>query len=226
MVELLIQSDVLECWRRANKDFEQNRFDGPSTGQATIFRDRKSLLCLAAVHAVNHYKGAKNEDRKGADLFTGGLVRTLGAMSKASTIINCRRVPAINPHRGVTLADRFVERFFSDQPSGKLLDIHGAQNHVEFDIALGTGLNEPNVEQLALIKVITRHLQPFGLRIVVNWPRYSAKNPQTLTRRALDLGGCAMQMEIVRRLRNPNDQGIQKFLAGMLSLTAELSERR
>ncbi len=179
-----------------------NNCNGDSTEPITECINRSNLL-LVAVHAINHYSGKMDENKKLADLNTGAIVEILGQKTNCSTIINNFRDKSINPFLGPTNADIDIINLKKKYEKLILLDIHGAKDNDIFDIAIGTS-SAPTESQLYIIKLFKDTSLKFNLNVVVNIKGYSATAHHTITYRALKHDILALQIEIVKKYRDHN----------------------
>ena len=216
-------------WSKLDRVFQQNDGFGALAGPSTLYSERGSSILLVAVHGIRHYSGAHDADLKGADLTTGGLVLFLAEELGVSSLVNLRRTQDINPHRGVTAADRQIHRALATDSQLTILDFHGMRDNADFDIALGTGNDEPTSQQNEMIEILCKELHPYRMR--VNPPAYTARKDSTITRRALNRGADAViQLEISRKLREtksrPQESGaFAFFLLEALKRLQEISRK-
>src|SRR5437016_4199767 len=103
--------DLADFWEQAEREFRANRYDGSRKSGVSVRNRGRGGICLVSVHGINHYSGRGADDRKVADLYTGGLVRTLGFKCNVMTVVNRSRSSEINPHIGETAADKILRRF-------------------------------------------------------------------------------------------------------------------
>jgi hypothetical protein len=218
--------DVARIWLEAERPFQLNDYDGGGRRILRVENEPASLVCLVAVHGVNHYSGPRDTDRKVADLNTGGLVRLLGGLTGATVAYNCSRHPGINPHRGETAMDREIDRLVEEAKVRTVLDIHGARNNEHFDIAIGTGGLPLTSAQRSLLRFMVPRLTDASWSVAINPPQYAGAKPVTIVRRHRDKAGVAvLQLELTRRLREPRERESWRMVETMRAILTDLQKR-
>lgn len=153
------------------------------------FEDRQSRLILSAPHATRSFC---NKKEKCADLYTGALVRFVGAEKDVSTLVRVK----YTPHK--ELISDFI--FCHHLEAHCFLDIHGFNRDIDYDVCLGIGdFSEEGYPYLAQIVETARK---YGLKTIVNHPNYSGR--YGLTGRFQKAVGRpdVIQMEIKKYLRD------------------------
>lgn len=218
-------------WLEFETKFAENSYNG-SSKEVSRFRISNSRVVLLSVHGVNHYSGPRDADFKVCDLWTGGLVEMLAHECDLSYFLNLKRDPSINPHKGKTPADDFLEILWETNPEAVILDIHGAKETEAFSFALGTSVIPFGSEQKVLIDSFVRvcedlesvHRQP--VRSIVNHPDYSARGRNTMTSRALKMGfKSVLQLEIIKSFRDPDHSNSNLTLQCLKNFIAVLNQR-
>jgi len=208
-------------WEMSEADYGVNNYNGWGLAQPVRVRKLDPSLCLVSLHAVNHHRDGKI---KPADICTGGLVRMLGAVAGVSSIINQSCDPAMEPQPyQYTPAELALERMLFRNPSLVVFDFHGAKDNDQFDIALGTGGTMSRAQE-RLTGLIADECSRAGLRCALNPEGYKAEKPTSLTYRArtmLELHSI-VQIEIVRKLRQPNAQSAAPLLQMLGSVISRL----
>ena len=125
------------------------------------FRDEGSGLVLCAPHSTKSFACKRI---KMQDLYTGELVRFLGEECQVSTIVRTKFVPF-----KVLVSDFVEEKGLLDK---LFIDVHGMTNDRSFDLAVGTGIKEPELYDGAL-HVVSVLARKYNIKMVVNHPNYS-----------------------------------------------------
>lgn len=216
-------------WRALNRPFELNDYRGPATGPASRIRLRASPLVLSAVHSVRHYR--LGTGLKPADANTGGLVLALSMYLNLGSAVVLRRgsnAGDANDVRDHPLKLDLARELSREGGPHTLVDVHGMQDDVNYDVALGLGRNPPAAVVRAAHQIATA-FERSGLRVDLGGRRVglAALGKRTMVAWARDQGICGVQLEIARHcrtFRGPPDsrrQLLTAFLSGLRSLEAD-----
>lgn len=200
-------------WEMGERPFARSLYMGEAWERPLKVNYRSPSLCLVAAHAVSHHREGRI---KPADVYTGGLVRLLGMVTGATSLVAQTCVISLEPRAGeISPVEQRILALYQQQTAlhrpFHVLDFHGARDTAAFDVALGTGPDEILPAQQKLIESLTVALSAKGLRVALNPEGYQAKTAQALTRRLRAQGlGSVLQIEIVRRCRQPGSlQGLR-----------------
>lgn len=202
-------------WQFGEVSYANNQYNGDSSNAPVRVREQDGSICLVAAHAVNHYRDGRV---KVADMYTGGLVRLLGAVAGVSTIINQTLSHELEPQTDVLTPSEAALRLMAlRRPGMVVLDIHGARDNAVFDIALGTGPGPMTAGQERLCGLFAEVSQQYGLRCALNPEGYQATIAPALTNRARRLLGVEniVQVEVARSLREPSGDSATCLLGVM-----------
>lgn len=200
-------------WEMGERPYARSLYLGEAWERPLKVNYRSPALCLVAAHAVSHHREGRI---KPADVYTGGLVRLLGMVTGATSLVAQTCAISLEPRAGEIspVEQRILALYQQQVAQGRpfhVLDFHGARDTSAFDVALGTGPDEILPAQQKLIDSVTAALSAKGLRVALNPEGYRATTEQALTRRLRAQGlGSVLQIEIVRRCRQPGSlQGLR-----------------
>lgn len=208
-------------WELAERPLARGLYMGEALEAPLKIGQRSTDVCLVAAHAVSHHREGRI---KPADVYTGGLVRTLGLVTGASTMVAQTCDARLEPLSGsLSLLEERLLLWRQTNPRAVILDFHGARDNDQFDVALGTGEGDIAPEQFRLIANFAEAMAAKGLKLAINPEGYQAKTKQALTRRLREQGvASVIQIEIVRRCRQPGSlmglklcRALECVIAGM-----------
>lgn len=182
------------------KSFTSNNCNGSKLGPLAKYVDTNSNVILSSVHGINHYN--KDGEPKLADLYTGELSTVIHEKTGANLLINMQKDSYLKKIAGSSLVSE-IFREMKDISSKTIFDIHGAKDNLDYDIFIGTHLEEPNNEQKKIISEFTKLSKEYGFKTKLNDPRYAARGELTVTSQVIKLG-CkrALQFEFTRSCRD------------------------
>lgn len=184
-------------WLRRESRYARNAYDGGPELVVDVFRS--SPLLLVAPHAVNHHD--ERGQAKVADLLTGGLAETLAEHLGASVLVASHRVPPWSTWEQRT--DRFTQALHDHLAFSRMrlvVDLHGMLDSHGIDLCIGLGDRPGELERA----VADELLAAFADHAVSIDRPFSARGHWTVVARAQALGISAIQVEIARRLREPD----------------------
>lgn len=154
---------MIDTLKKYNECFILNRSHGQEEREDVFeFIDYSSSLILSAPHATRSFC---NKKEKCADLYTGALVKHLGAVNKISTLVRTK----FTPYKFL-ISDYVAEHNLQDH---YFLDIHGFNQEIDYDICLGIAdFDDKNYPYLNHILQIAKQ---YKLKTVVNHPYYTGK---------------------------------------------------
>lgn len=154
---------MIDTLKKYNECFILNRSHGQEEREDVFeFIDYSSSLILSAPHATRSFC---NKKEKCADLYTGALVKHLGAVNKISTLVRTK----FTPYKFL-ISDYVAEHNLQDH---YFLDIHGFNQEIDYDICLGIAdFDDKNYPYLNHILQIAKQ---YKLKTVVNHPDYTGK---------------------------------------------------
>ena len=174
-------------------------------------------ICLVSVHGVTHYRS--NGSEKVADLNTKGLVITLAEALNFSYFCYTQKNPLNNPY---TQERPPVKEFLKRLPKDTIvIDIHGTQDNLLFEYALGTHIKPPFKEQQDFFNLF-KNYHPKSL---LNVEQYSAKSERSVTAMALKLGLNAIQIEINYALRDLNSPKAEETINNFYNFLLAYEQR-
>ncbi len=210
------EKHIIETWEKAEKLFQNNGYNGNPIRKLSIRRAGKGPVLFVSVHATNHYSGKEDADIKVADLYTGGMARTIAYCTQSPLIFNTSRNSEHNPHLGEMKADSVIRKQILSGSLKAVLDIHGCKDNNDFDIAIGTGGSSLLPNQQKLLDILYSVFNKTDFKIALNPPDYAGMRPTTLVHRhRLDSAEVGiLQLEFSRSLRrSENPQAIATIKA-------------
>lgn len=205
------------------KIFSINNYDGAEGENYKIIEGTVPIM-LSAPHAVNHFR---NEQKKWADLWTGGIALYLQQVTGCHLIYNACftetdpnfDAPENNDYQ------KTLEQYLKNTPIYVLLDLHGSSVNREYAVELGTAPSPDKSEQEKQEDLTSLHGHKFIEDIVVKafeqhfsglntlkksvWKNkvFSAGGQNTITKGISENTDTAcLQLEINAEYRNPNNQ--------------------
>ena len=107
-------------------------------------------------------------------------------------------------------------------PGETYLDIHGAKESHGFDLCIGTGGNQISTEQIFIIDILMDCFKDYNVNL--NTP-FAADFEKSIPNYCSNNGAVGIQIEISRRLRNPEDRDVfEKFIKDFLAFSTILKE--
>ena len=181
---------MLNLLKKYEKEFSQNFYRGPISGDFYDFENRGSKLILSAPHSVRTFR---NKQEKSPDLYTGALVKLLGKQNKLSTIVRQRFSIEKNSITDFIIQHRLEHFYF--------LDIHGMKENNDYDLAVGTGILPTEEYQIQLEK-IGQLSEKYKIRYTVNHPSYTGKYGLTGDLQRINPFPRILQLEWTPEMRN------------------------
>jgi hypothetical protein len=209
-------------WQLYESHFAGQAYDG--RGGPLLCTEAPHPLCLTALHSVNHYRGTGD---KPADLMTGSLALILAQELECNLAVHTHKSPSMNSAWGTPPLEAWLQGRLEQNPQLKIIDLHGAKDTDEFDVAMGTG-GALNPTQTQMMEALRAGLESHRLKVALNPKNYAALSPRSLTYRLRqqqpNLG--ILQLEITRRWRMPEtdleraNQMVEALTAAFKSLTS------
>lgn len=154
---------MIDKLKKYNECFVLNHSRGQEEKEDIFeFTNRSSALILSAPHATRSFC---NKKEKGADLYTGALVKHLGAVNKISTLIRTK----FTPYK-ILISDYIAEHNLQDH---YFLDVHGFNREIGYDICLG--IADFDVKNYPYLDCILQIAENYNLKTSVNYPDYTGK---------------------------------------------------
>lgn len=154
---------MIDALKKYNDSFVLNCSHGQEEREDIFeFENYSSQLILSAPHATRSFC---NKKEKCADLYTGAIVKYLGAKNQISTIVRTK----FTPYKSL-ISDYITEHKLQEH---HFLDIHGFNQDIGYDICLGIAdFDAKNYPYLSNIQQIA---QNYNLKTIVNHPNYTGK---------------------------------------------------
>ena len=154
---------MIDALKKYNECFVLNHSHGQEEHEDVFeFTDYSSLLILSAPHATRSFC---NKKEKSADLYTGALVKYLGAVNKISTLVRTK----FTPYKFL-ISDYVAEHNLQDH---YFLDIHGFNQNIGYDICLG--IADFDDENYPYLDCILKIAAKYNLKTIINHPEYTGK---------------------------------------------------
>ena len=154
---------MIDALKKYNECFVLNHSHGQEEHEDVFeFTDYSSLLILSAPHATRSFC---NKKEKCADLYTGALVKHLGAVNKISTLVRTK----FTPYKFL-ISDYVAEHNLQDH---YFLDIHGFNQNIGYDICLG--IADFDDENYPYLDCILKIAAKYNLKTIINHPEYTGK---------------------------------------------------
>ena len=154
---------MIDALKKYNECFVLNHSHGQEENEDVFeFTDYSSLLILSAPHATRSFC---NKKEKCADLYTGALVKHLGAVNKISTLVRTK----FTPYKFL-ISDYVAEHNLQDH---YFLDIHGFNQNIGYDICLG--IADFDDENYPYLDCILKIAAKYNLKTIINHPEYTGK---------------------------------------------------
>lgn len=154
---------MIDALKKYNECFVLNYSHGQEENEDIFeFTDCSSLLILSAPHATRSFC---NKKEKCADLYTGAIVKYLGAVNKISTLVRTK----FTPYKFL-ISDYIAEHNLQNH---YFLDVHGFNQEIDYDICLG--IADWGIENYPYLNYILQIAKQYDLKTVVNHPDYTGK---------------------------------------------------
>lgn len=177
-------------------------------------------IIFSAPHSVSHMR---EKSIKSAEVGTGGLTEVLAMLNQSISIcsVSCRKTDPNwdyeeNPYKKAlrSLSASFNNNFV-------LFDIHGCKDLHGLGVNFGLG-SSPNKKGKSIVENASTISKKYNIEVSVDGP-FNAKRKSTITSFCQSLGGTAIQIEIARKYRVPNEENelandLIKFLMETVSL--------
>jgi hypothetical protein len=195
-------SPNLARWSEFEASYRRGSYAGNGEpASSRLVGNLQGGVLFTAPHAVNHFRNGR---QKLAEIGTGGLAEVLAA-EMAAAALTADGSSATDANWDDEAQSLFKQRIRSVlQPELLVLDLHGMRDDYGIDVSIGRGPG-PTARSLAVCDRLVKTLTAMGLSSAIDRP-FDAKRAGTVVSFVQEQGGAALQLEIARRLRRPEEE--------------------